>query len=1504
MLGVIKGNYGDVIKFLGDAVLIMWPVELSSHQDVKAATALMASLCALQLLKDCAEYDRGEGQNAVSLKLHCGIGSGLVYCMCVGEGERWEFFISGDPLQQLAEAVPQAKTGEVCLSEVAYRLVRDKLDGKLMPNGSYLLSGKCAVSSPEKDKLRKEGNFSRPLPLREYVETESKATLSRATSGADISDSNRSNSSNVRDMPHQPYGTILKRSSSKKGFGSPDPSVGTLLRKSSSKSLISGTGAGDSRQPSARGTMLRRDSSRKMLMKNLSEKGMLAKSLSNQSIKEQQDEEEEGGGESVSKTLSISTSDRSKNTPANSTHVGRGTKVVPMQNDLEELASESKSVNSVHKSVAAAVASNLSFAPNGAQIHGTSSICVALNEDGPAHILGTGKSGLESDMKGMDPPLAREAKPQSSSPYYTNGKMDSNEYKKSIETEQEEYSNRAAHISSSSQYDDTPAVSQAHVDSKVAPSTLTAHSSSVAAIRISRSSSGGSNDDESGMSVVAPSVLPRPIPVVRINPATNPTNAGPVRSLAQVGRAFSRAWVKDPFEYLEENPSVYQVQLFLKGFLWDDLEAGMDEREEHREPGSGRGDAPAGIEFLSATVLRLFVHESPRAALEGSATRYIFELRNVTTIFIQLLGLDEELDHGELDKPQKVISITLQCLSRFGGSLRQFTVDDKGCVIIASFGVPGFSHEDNCLRAVETCLSIRKKLEAAKMSCKAGVAEGRVYCGLVGGPDRCEYAMMGSPVNLAARLMGQCQPGDILVNNSVHEACLSAFVFQSLPAMTVKGYDQPVPVFKPIERACSSNVLLAVQAAGDGGFIGREIELEMLERAFHSYISSMRMQCFKYLIDGAPSVGKTRLVVESLNRAKLDKINLKTLIGAGSAAQISTPYHVVRQIIEQMMELQVDTDLNNSEPTDNNVLTSPEVSSHGAFNNISSLSVRGPPSAALEILKWILHNSAVSGGGTLDLASLPDFAEDSVQALGASPKRMMRMESFLSEMGGQTTCDDESHWHAHSSHGHQDFPLVELIPLLGVVLGKKIRDTRLTANLHPTRRRQLTDAFVLRLLIMGLQDKIDIILIDSLQWCDRQSTRILLRFVYGMKRGIFLGTCRAITETGAPQLQSVKETAPSGNTALASKIVERKRRAHYISTFKSFCTNIKINPLDTTEIKILLERIIGRELMQQKPGVLSDANVRKVVERSGGSPFHAAVLAAGLKNALKAGKFYDIQELPAGAHDVIVERFDELKNDNQVVLKTASAIGFKFSVPELKHALDELHFHRAAADLNVILEELLSTNLIRLVPEDSEAYTFSDRSVQESIYNLMLESQRAQAHGIVAAFLEHRYGEDVRHISDIARHYASSCLLSKKMYFMTKAADAARKDHSYYDAYRDYCGLVKELTGKDVTEVLDYCQISTNETYFLSIKQKVESSSCLPLLCSIRLHSKRRVASYSIPSQIYPTEIPSRSNGWILGDSLVRPIAVKFADTMVDTDGATVEVVSCLIVKIGLVQYS
>ncbi len=139
-------------------------------------------------------------------------------------------------------------------------------------------------------------------------------------------------------------------------------------------------------------------------------------------------------------------------------------------------------------------------------------------------------------------------------------------------------------------------------------------------------------------------------------------------------------------------------------------------------------------------------------------------------------------------------------LQNTGAYLRQFLVDDKGCVLIACWGMPHLSYLDNAHRAVTAAAQIRIACFQLGMNCSFGITTGDVYCGTVGSPLRQEYAAIGSVVNMSARLMCKAN-GGVLIDDTTFGALSiqDTISFQRLDPIKVKGRDTPLQVYSYIE---------------------------------------------------------------------------------------------------------------------------------------------------------------------------------------------------------------------------------------------------------------------------------------------------------------------------------------------------------------------------------------------------------------------------------------------------------------------------------------------------------------------------------------------------------------------------------------------------------------------------------------------------------------------------------------------------------------------------------
>lgn len=144
-----------MIKFCGDAVLIMWPVPLHSNMGTKGAAALLATLCALHLLEECGHYKSqrsggeiptGKGQDSeqcVELSLHCGVASGPAHCMILGGRGRCEYIVTGSIITAMGEAESCASSGQVCLHYSSYGWIANKLHGEIVGKATEEVEISC-----------------------------------------------------------------------------------------------------------------------------------------------------------------------------------------------------------------------------------------------------------------------------------------------------------------------------------------------------------------------------------------------------------------------------------------------------------------------------------------------------------------------------------------------------------------------------------------------------------------------------------------------------------------------------------------------------------------------------------------------------------------------------------------------------------------------------------------------------------------------------------------------------------------------------------------------------------------------------------------------------------------------------------------------------------------------------------------------------------------------------------------------------------------------------------------------------------------------------------------------------------------------------------------------------------------------------------------------------------------------------------------------------------------
>ena len=199
--------------------------------------------------------------------------------------------------------------------------------------------------------------------------------------------------------------------------------------------------------------------------------------------------------------------------------------------------------------------------------------------------------------------------------------------------------------------------------------------------------------------------------------------------------------------------------------------------------------------FLAPQIAELIAQGDERV-LEGHR-------RDVSIVFCDLRGFTAFSESAE---PEEVIAVLRAYHAELGslihahaGTLERFTGD--GVMVFFNDPLPC---PDPALRAVRMAAAMRARFGTLSRGWRkygyelgfgVGIAHGYATLGRIGFEGRSDYAAIGSVVNLAARLCGEAEGGQIIVERKVLGQIEGKVESEPLGALTLKGFSRPVAAF-------------------------------------------------------------------------------------------------------------------------------------------------------------------------------------------------------------------------------------------------------------------------------------------------------------------------------------------------------------------------------------------------------------------------------------------------------------------------------------------------------------------------------------------------------------------------------------------------------------------------------------------------------------------------------------------------------------------------------------
>ncbi|HZQ47273.1 MAG TPA: adenylate/guanylate cyclase domain-containing protein [Verrucomicrobiae bacterium] len=229
-------------------------------------------------------------------------------------------------------------------------------------------------------------------------------------------------------------------------------------------------------------------------------------------------------------------------------------------------------------------------------------------------------------------------------------------------------------------------------------------------------------------------------------------------------------------------------------------------RDEVGELASSFNEMAEGLaqKEMYRTVLNMVADEKVAQALVNGQLALGGELREISVLFCDIRGFTALTENMPPEEVIEMLNEHMTALTRVvkehNGVLDKFAGD----LLMAIFGAP-VSHENDTLNAARCALRLKQEREKLNTTSRhqlrigIGIATGKVVAGCMGSADRLNYTVLGERVNLASRLCGQAEAGQVVIDQTTREKLGDAISVTPLSAFNLKGFRENVVAYELTE---------------------------------------------------------------------------------------------------------------------------------------------------------------------------------------------------------------------------------------------------------------------------------------------------------------------------------------------------------------------------------------------------------------------------------------------------------------------------------------------------------------------------------------------------------------------------------------------------------------------------------------------------------------------------------------------------------------------------------
>ena len=314
--------------------------------------------------------------------------------------------------------------------------------------------------------------------------------------------------------------------------------------------------------------------------------------------------------------------------------------------------------------------------------------------------------------------------------------------------------------------------------------------------------------------------------------------------------------------------------------------------------------APSPIAYTPRHLAERILAEQAALAAQGAPDG---ERKTITALFADIKGSMALLEDLDPEEARRIIDPALQRMMAAVHRYEGYVAQSLGDGIFALFGAP-IAHEDHAQRACYAALRMQEDIKryaeglrrdhGLTLEMRVGLNTGEVVVRSIRTDDlHTDYVPIGHSTGLAARLQSLAPGGAIVVSESTYKLTEGYFAFTPLGAAQIKGVSAPVSLYEVAGVGPLRTRLEVAVRRGLVRFVGRQRELEQLERAWEQARGG-RGQIVAVM--GEAGLGKSRLCYEFKVRAAPGGLLLETFSVSHGKAY---PYLPLIELLQHYFQL-------------------------------------------------------------------------------------------------------------------------------------------------------------------------------------------------------------------------------------------------------------------------------------------------------------------------------------------------------------------------------------------------------------------------------------------------------------------------------------------------------------------------------------------------------------------------------------------------------------------------